>query len=475
MAKKSFKPVGSKKSKEAKKKSILYPNRLPSYGESVVELIQGSGVFLLDSKKNKYIDANSGLWNVSLGYGNREIINAINSQVNKLPFINLFDFTNPVVKALAKKLLEFSSFKFERVLFTSSGSESIEAAIKATRKFHKITNNSQKYVFASFSLSYHGTTYAAMSASGIDNSISVDYEPKVPGFITLPEPKCVCCPGQKMSKACIQSVRNSLSLFFSEHKSSLAGVIVEPVLGSGGIIVLGREYLQHLEKLCNENNVLLIFDEVATGFGRVGANFAFQKFKVTPDILCTGKGINSGYLPLGATLFSRNIIEAFQSKNTFLEHFSTQNGNPIACASAIATLKFLEKNNLIAHVENQGKKLIKTLSIGLKKHPHIFEIRGVGLMIGIELVYEKKNRFSYGAQGVLNIQRSLMKKGLIVYPFFSDKMSGIGLFPPFIINDKEIKIISDIIIEFFNESIGKKAKHEGEKNGKLLRYLSKVT
>ena len=431
------------------KLSVSYPNRSPSYGRFVDLMVKGDGVYLFDSKNRKYLDANSGLWNVSLGYNNKDVVRAINAQVKQLPFVNLFNFSNPIVIQLAEKILEISSHRFERVLFTCTGSESVEVAIKTARKFYKVIGKPKKIKLATFALSYHGTTFGAMSASGIDHAISLDYEPKVPGFISLPTPICRCCPSEKMRPACVKKTHDALDSFFSVSGETLAGVIVEPVLGGGGIFSLRKEYLKYLRRLCKEFDVMLIFDEVATGFGRTGVMFSFQKTDVVPDVLCLGKGINSGYLPLGATLISKKICDALSRAQTFIEHYSTQNGNPIACASSIATIAVIEKKKLVARVSKAGAKLKKLMIERLGDHPNIFEIRGQGLMLGIELVQDKKKRIPYTPLAVLSALNSLRKNGLIVNTYYTDEGCGLCVMPSFIISDQEILTIVQKFVECF--------------------------
>jgi adenosylmethionine-8-amino-7-oxononanoate aminotransferase len=430
-----------------RKPSILYPNRPLQYGAFVDTIVRGKNSYIYDSNNKKYLDANSGLWNVTLGYSNLSIIKAIEKQSKALPFVSLISFSNPVVVGLAEKLLSITSKRFERVLLTCSGSESIEAAIKIVRKISRIRGSTTKFQVATFELSYHGTSYGAMSASGIDRQLSEDYEPKVPGFVTLPSPFCKCCPCEKMAPQCRVEIANSLNSFFSQHGASLAAVLAEPILGSGGVLPLHKEYILQLHQLCQKNQVLLVFDEVATGFGRSGKFFCFQKLGIVPDILCLGKGINSGYLPLAALLISGEICDTLKEAGAFIDHFSTQNGNPIACASGLAAIDFIEKKKLIPRVEEAGIKLKSNLKKSLKGNPAVFEIRGQGLMIGIELVHDKEKRVPYSPHEILEIEIGLRRKGLIVYPFFSPINSGISLFPTLIITDKQAEWITDKIVE----------------------------
>jgi adenosylmethionine-8-amino-7-oxononanoate aminotransferase len=429
------------------KPSVLYPNRPLQFGAFIDTIVRAEKSYLYDKNNLKYLDANSGLWNVTLGYSNTSIINAIEKQSRTLPFLSLLSFANPVVIGLAEKLLSITSKKFERVLLTCSGSESIEAAIKIVRKISYLKGNANKFQIATFELSYHGTTYGAMSASGIDRQLSEDYKPKVPGFITLPSPYCRCCPCEKMTQDCRDKVLNSLDVFFNQNGASLAAVVAEPILGSGGVLPLTKVYLQRLDLLCKKHQVLLVFDEVATGFGRTGKFFCFQKLGITPDLLCLGKGINSGYLPLAALLVSKEICDILKKAGAIIDHFSTQNGNPIACASGLAAIDFMEKKKIIPRVELLGKRLKLNLQKALKNSPHVFEIRGQGLMIGIELVRDKEKRIPYSPKEIMTIENSLRRKGLIVYPFYSEINSGFSLFPPFIITEREAKWIVDIIIE----------------------------
>ncbi|NQX47567.1 aspartate aminotransferase family protein [Paenibacillus tritici] len=424
-------------------KPIMAGNELPSQ-------IEGNGIYLKDNTGKICIDGISGLWNVSLGYRHPEIIKAITNQLHQLPFVNLVDNTNPTTLKYAKRLLELLPASLNKVVYTCTGSESVEVAIKLARKYYALRGNREKKEIVSFASSYHGTYYGSMSASGIDRSISEDYGPKVPGFIFIPVP----FSNNRASGCSIEEHILNLEVLFEESGDRLAGFMMEPILGSAGVIPVPEKYMQKAKALCEEYDVLLILDEVATGFGRTGIMFAHEQYKVIPDILCLSKGINSGYLPLGATVLSNRIYEAFASTNSHIEHLSTQNGNPIACAAAIATLDVIKNESLLSKVELNGNLLKALINEALGKHKNFHEVRGQGMMIGVSLVKSKSTYECLNMGQIMQITHKLWKNGLLVYPFYTESLTaGFHIIPPFVITPDEISKIVQIIRRVLDRTV----------------------
>lgn len=420
------------------KSTVIIPLHEFSYEYKGPSYIRGEGMFLYDENGKKYIDTISGLWNVSFGYGKNTIADAVVEQVNQLPYINLYSSSTPVVEKYSNKLIDALQGDFTRLIYTCSGSESVECAIKLARKYQRISGRKERYKIAVFDLSYHGTTYAAMSASGIDQVESKQYGPMVEGFELLETP---IFWGEKedtdeFQKKCMEDIKNVLG-----DGSQIAAILMEPIIGSGGIIEIPDWYISHIFEFAKKHDILIIFDEVATGFGRTGELFAYLGMNVKPDVLCLSKGINNGVIPMGAVLVNSKIENVFLQEEQFIEHFSTQNGNPIACAAATEVLSILMNTNLLGTIKEEGTYLKDKLSNKLIDLPNVREVRGKGLMIGIDLV--DSYGVPYTMEKLFEIENNLRKQGLLIYPFVAgEKTSGFNLFPAYVIG----KRVSDRIV-----------------------------
>ncbi|WML46156.1 aminotransferase class III-fold pyridoxal phosphate-dependent enzyme [Neobacillus sp. PS3-40] len=410
---------------------LIHPLNPINKGEEFVEIVEGNGIYIKDRMGRIYMDGISGLWNVSLGYNHPLINEYILRQLHKIPFVHLGEHQNETSTNLARKLLNLVPTHLNKVLYTCTGSESVELAIKIVRQFYSLSGYPLKKEIAVLDHSYHGTYFGGMSASGIDRELTKDYHPVVSGFHFLHTPY------HQENENQIRNYENQVEAFFLNNHERLAAIILEPIVGSGGIIPIPASYLQKVQSLCEVYNVLLVFDEVATGFGRTGKMFAFEHFGITPDILCLSKGINSGYLPLGAVVISEEIFRTYVNSDTHIEHLSTQNGNPLACSAGLATLEVLMKDNFLENVKEKGTYFIERLKEVLHVLPIVSQVRGIGFMTGIELR-------SYGNEPIsassLNSVMSILKKrGLIAYPFYSPPLTcGLSLFPPLITEKKEL-------------------------------------
>jgi adenosylmethionine-8-amino-7-oxononanoate aminotransferase len=432
---------------------LVHPRRVFSDGPDFTKMAAGNGVYLRDTENKLYIDGISGLWNVSLGYNYQEVNDAIIEQLKKLPFVNLIENNNPTTIELAEKLIELTPEYLNKVVYTCTGSESVEFAIKLCRKYQVLRGNKDKNKIVVIDISYHGTYYGSMSASGIDLDITEDYNPKVPGFVFLPAPYCKCCKNENMDDACLDKSIKALEEIFTSEGKNLAGIMLEPFIGSGGVIPIPKKYMERIKELCDIYGVLLVFDEVATGLGRTGTMFAFEHYNIVPDILCLSKGINSGYIPLGAVLFCEKITDVFLSANTNIKHISTQNGNPLACAAGIATIESIQKNGYVDNCREMGKILKTEISNVLDKHKNFVEVRGSGLMLGINL-QANASHDCLSMEQICYLTAKLKQKGLIVYSFYVEGVTtGLSLFPPLIVNKNEVMKIVSIIKQVFDRTV----------------------
>lgn len=430
---------------------VYYPLRKVKGNEELMTITKGKGIYVWDDKGKKYIDGQSGLWNVSLGYSNENIVNAITEQLNKICYINTCDYTNPVIQELGKKIVSIMPNGFNKVFYTCTGSESVELCIKLIRKYHKLRGNDEKTNIAVFESSYHGTYYGAMSASGIEDNFKGDYGPFISGFLPIEVPFCRCCRTEELSSKCLSQFIEDLKNKLEKNKDTLAAFILEPILGSAGVIPLPIEYMKEIRRICDENDILLVCDEVATGFGRTGKLFAFEHYGIKPDMVSFSKGINSGYLPFGAVTIDEKITNLLEENDSMVLHLSTQNGNPIACASALANINTILAGDYVNKVNEKGNYLKTRLNEILKDHPLVFDIRGEGLMLSVDLVEERVNNTSISMDKLTKIIDLFQKRGLLMGMYNNPKYSSVGLvlFLPFIIEEHELDQVISIFEKVF--------------------------
>ena len=415
------------------------------YGQ-MLNLVKGMGTYLFDVDNKMYLDATSGLWNISLGYGNKNIIDAIKTQLEQLPFCSLFENTSPVLIMAANKILNLLNGEMEKILFTCSGSESIDLSIKVMRKYWHLQEKPNKNIIISFKNSYHGTYYGSISVSGIEQDNLKGYGPTLANFVFHEYATCKNCKYGLDCNECNMQCITSIQSYLELNSDKIAGILIEPILASNGVTLFPDGYLARISDLCKKHNVLLAVDEVALGFYRTGSVFYYQYAKMNPDIICMGKGINSGYLPLGAVAFNFKIYSAFSNSNEQIIHGSTQAGNLLSCAACITTIDQYLSTNISHNVLETGSYIKEQLTSRLSFHRNIGDIRGVGLLIGIDLVKYKNSCEYLPGEKIFYIQEYLKYHGLIIYR--SD--TGLMLLPMLIIDKSEADIIINKIVEAFH-------------------------
>lgn len=417
-------------------------NKTDSVGN--LDILSGDGIYLYDENNKKYIDAYSGLWNMHYGYSDVEIKNAIKEQLDQLPYVNPIVMNTRVNNELSNILCNITHRKIKKIIYTCSGSEATEVAIKLCRKYADLKQNKRTKI-AVFENSYHGNYYGSMSASYYEGSLKDGYGPMLSGFVSLKTPFCRCCKSGQISKNCLDTMLNKLDEELRLYRDELCGIIIEPVIASGGIMSVPEEYMKRLYEFCLENDVLLVCDEVAAGFGRTGYMFAFQKYKIHPHIITMSKGIDNGYLPLGAVGVSENIVEEFQNADEVLFHLSTQNGNPVCLAAAVANIKKMMDSDIISMVGELSKSFRKSLTRELNRYVSVFDIRIEGLMIAIDLV-DEVTQLPISQKKLNLLMQHIYSLGCIVgTSFVEDITSSILLFPQYIIKKAEITQIAKII------------------------------
>jgi adenosylmethionine-8-amino-7-oxononanoate aminotransferase len=329
----------------------------------------------------------------------------------------------------------------------SSGSEATEAAFKMARQYHRQTGNPGKYKILSRYLSYHGATASAMSAGGVGYRKTL-YEPAAVGFLHFYPPYCYRCPFEKTYPDCeVFCARTLRTMIEWEDPRSIAAVIVEPISNTGGIITPPMEYLKILRQLCDEFSILLIFDEIITGFGRTGQLFAANTYDVIPDILCCGKGMSSGYAPLAAAIVRDHVAATFWGpQGTEFAHGHTYAGNPVAAAAGLASIQEIRDRDLPANARRVGAYLVERLE-ALRPLGIIGEIRGKGLLIGVEFVQDPATKapFPPGVNIGLRIGKQALRNGLLLR--FDPHWIAFG--PPLIVTERDI----DAMLAILDQSI----------------------
>lgn len=418
--------------------NLYHPLRSFEEGEDYVEVVESEGIILKDSRGKEYKDFISGLWNMPLGYSNEKVKNSIKDQLDRLPYVNLFNLSNDIDKKLAEKLYLMTDKEFVKTIYTCTGSESIEVAIKLAHKYQYILGNKDKKNIAVLDMSYHGTYYGSMSVSGMDYPfVKEGYGQIFNNIKYLKTPMCRCCKTEDIKDSCMKEFMSDLELFIEENGDELAAFLLEPILGSAGVIPIPKQYMNRIKQVCEEKDILLIFDEVATGFARTGSMFAYELYGVKPDIMLLSKGINNGYIPMGAALINDKVNKVMSSVEEPFFHLSTQNGNPLGCASALASIEIYEEENYCEIVREKGEKFKEMLINKLEKYPSVFEIRQVGFMFAIELSKSKTERLKIDDFRIEELIKKLVYKGTLIYGYYTSISSGLTLMPSFITTEEE--------------------------------------
>ncbi len=413
--------------------------------------VRGEGSWLFSADGCKFLDASGQAAVVNIGHGVPEIGRAMAEQSSQLAFAHTSQFHSAPAEKLAARLLALAPPNFRnggRVYFTSGGSEATETAIKLVRQYHLEKGQPARYRILSRHQSYHGSTLGAMTVSG-NLARRAPYQPLLAEWGHIAPCFCYHCPFEKTFPQCHLACADDLDFFLEGKEANpAAAFIFEPVVGATlGAAVPPEGYAARIAEICRKRGILLIADEVMTGMGRTGKPFAVQHLGVEPDIILVGKGIASGYAPLGAVLVSQNVVEAFEKGTGSFKHGFTYQAHPVATAAGNAVLDYIETHNLFARVAPAAQALSAALA-QLQSHHHVGEIRGLGLLLGIELVRDKPTHapFDHSQAIADKIRSAAMEEGVLTYPTQGcvNGTSGdhILLAPPFIITTEESALIA---------------------------------
>jgi adenosylmethionine-8-amino-7-oxononanoate transaminase len=405
---------------------------------------RGEGVMLFDVDGNAYYDAVASIWTNTLGHADPVLTEAIVAQARLVAHSTLLGQANVPSIELAERLAQIAPGNLSHVFFCDSGAEAVEIALKMAYQYWRLRGRPEKRKFVKFADAYHGDTIGAVSVGAID-MFHAAFSDLLFETYRVPFPNCYRCPLGLSPASCAHDCLDSLRQLLAAHGLEIAALIVEPVQGSAGIIPLPADYLGEISELCRAHDVLLIDDEVATGFGRTGAMFACEHDGVVPDLMTVGKGLTGGYLPVAATLVPPEIYEEFlgtyAQRKTFF-HGHTFTGNQLGCAVALANLAEFERRELLQHVNRVARVVERELSV-FRGLAHVGDVRQVGLFVGIELVRDRETKepYAYEEQIGMRVGARCRELGLLMRP-----LGSVVLFiPPLVVTEQEACAMLDIL------------------------------
>lgn len=400
---------------------------------------RGGGVKLYDKNGKEYIDIVSSWWCNLLGHCNPKINAALKEQTDRLEHVIFANFTHEPAIRLCEELMKIIPQGLCRFNFSDNGSAAVECSLKMAFQYQYQTGKPRKQRFMCLTEGYHGETIGALSVGTMDLYAKI-YRPMLMDTIRVEAPDCYRCPYGKHRDSCSCECFEHAEKAFERYADETAAIIVEPLLqGSAGMRMYPPLYLTKLRSLCDRYDVLLIADEIATGFGRTGRMFVFDHARVSPDIMCVSKGLTGGYMPMAITITTQKIYDAFYadySEGKAFMHSHTYSGNPLGCACALAVQKIFREDNIMENARRRAVYLNERLNSRLGGYKHTGEIRHLGLINAIELVKdpETKQGFESGARTGYQIYKKALERGLILRP-----LGDVLYFnPPLIINEQEI-------------------------------------
>ncbi len=424
---------------------------------SLAKAVRGEGVYIFDVDGKRYLDASGGAAVSCLGHGDKEVIEAIKEQAEKLAYVHSGFFTTDPLEALADALIDTAPDNMGQVYFTSGGSEAVENALKLARQYYLERGEPSRRSIISRRHSYHGNTLGALGVGG--NALR--RQPFGPMFVegTHIAP-CYAyrhlLPGESLESYALRAADELEQAILMQGPENVAAFIAETVVGATmGAVTAEKGYFKKIREICDRYGVLLILDEVMCGIGRTGAMHACELEGIAPDMITVAKGLGGGYQPIGAVLISQSICETFSGGSGAYKGGHTYNGHALACAASLAVITAIHQRDLLQNVNEMGNLLEQKLRALFGDHPFVGDIRGRGLFRGIELVVDKGAKLPFSPSlGLSNIiKKEAMSRGLLCYPGYggADGAKGdhILLAPPFIINEGQL----DELVEKLGETL----------------------
>ncbi len=417
------------------------------HARGVRVITSAEGVFLHDDKGNKILDGMAGLWCVAAGYGRKELVEAAATQMAKLPYYNtFFKTTNEPAVRLAHRLAQISPEGLNHAFFACSGSEAVDSALRTARVYWQTLGKPNKKIIIGREYGYHGSTTLGASAGGMEDMHRQGGD--MPNFVHVLPPYWYGKGGQMSPEEFgIYAARQVEAKIHELGAENVAAFIGEPIQGAGGVIIPPETYWPEINRICKENDILLIADEVICGFGRTGKMFGSDYFGIKPDMMTMAKGITSGYLPLSAVMLHDRVAEVMINEAGEYYHGFTYSGHPVSCALALKNIEILQNEGLVASATTKGELLRAKLNEALGDSPLVGEIRGVGLIGAIELTADKRTRKSFAKKGrVGTICRDFCIENGLIMRAVGDTMV---FSPPLTISEDEI----DLMVRLAKKSI----------------------
>lgn len=436
---------------ERDRRHLLHPLHSSAASDPHV-WVRGEGAFLIDDEGRRFLDGASGLWNVIAGHGRQELLDAARSQGEELAFASSFaGNTNPRSIELGEKLSEICYSNINKFFFTAGGGEATESSIKTARYYWKLKGKPGKTKCISLIWGYHGLTLAAMSATGIESYWEA-FEPRVPGFVHIPSHYPYRYEGSDNADDGTAAANELEAAILREGPESVGMFIVEPVTGAGGIIVPPDNYFQRIREICDQYDVLLVADEIITGFGRTGTMFGLNHWGIEPDIIQFAKAITSGYFPLGGIGVSDEIATTIETADGPYLHGYTYNGHPIGCAVALANIDIIEREGFVQQAREKGELLLTGLREVFSDHPFVGNIRGKGLMCAVEFVRDPSTKEAFASKEEIGnrIHEATQQRGL----FTRVRGDTFCLAPPIITAVEDLEWTVDVLHQSANEVFG---------------------
>lgn len=418
----------------------------------------GNGVYLYDITGKKYLDGSSGAVTASIGHHVQAVIDAMADQASKVSFVYRSQFSSVPAEKLATKLSSITPGDINWSFFVNSGTEAVETAMKISIQYWQEVGKPDKNQIISRWKSYHGITIGALSLSGHADRRK-RFEPLLEKSPVVEPPYCYRCPFHLEYPSCGLKCAEDLERAILEiGEENIAAFVAEPVIGAAaGAICPPDGYYQKISEICKKHDILFIADEVMTGIGRTGKMFAMEHWHVTPDIICIGKGMSAGYTPIAATLVSERIVESILKGSKVIMSGHTYSANPQSAAVALAVLEYIESQNLVSNSENMGDYLLQKLSQLKQTYSFIGDVRGKGLLLGMEIVADLTSKYPYSQEKAVTprLVEHAQKNGLLIYPA-SAGIEGVGgdaviIAPPLSINQKEMDELITILELTLNE------------------------
>lgn len=413
------------------------------------------GMYLYDIQGKRYVDVVSSWWCNLLGHCNERINTAVKKQIDKLEHVIFANFSHVPAITLCDQLVQVLPAGLTKFSFTDNGSSAVEAAMKMSFQYHQQTGNPQKKKFMSLTNAYHGETLGALSVGGVDLYSDI-FKPLLLDMIHVDGPDCYRCPYGKQRESCNAECFETAEKCFAQYGNETCAFLVEPLVqGAAGMKIYSPIYLKKLRQACNQQNVHLIDDEIAMGFGRTGKMFACEHAEISPDIMCLSKGLTGGYLPMALVVTTQTMYDAFYADygtHKAFMHSHTYSGNPLACSAAVEVLAIMKEEDILARANKNAAYFTQLICEKLKDYKYVGDIRSIGLINAIELVEDKETKRSFDEDRRIGYQiyKKALDKGVVLRPI------GDVLYfnPPLTIGHADMDFVVQVCADSIKEILG---------------------